>query len=208
MAHAAPPYMTDDGRVRVSHNTGTRSQSMSNATKGEFVMDLKRIREQARKDMDDGPVTQTYGADRETVLKLLNGALATELVCVLRYKRHYFMAKGINSEAVAQEFLEHANEEQGHADTLAARIVQLGGEPDFAPDSLSKRSHSEYKEGKNLTDMIRENLVAERIAIDTYREIIRYLGDGDVTTRRMFEEILAVEEEHADDMADLLSGRE
>ncbi|AUT67867.1 MULTISPECIES: ferritin-like domain-containing protein [Paraburkholderia] len=181
---------------------------MSNATKGEFVMDLKRIREQARKDMDDGPVTQTYGADRETVLKLLNGALATELVCVLRYKRHYFMAKGINSEAVAQEFLEHANEEQGHADTLAARIVQLGGEPDFAPDNLSKRSHSEYKEGKNLTDMIRENLVAERIAIDTYREIIRYLGDGDVTTRRMFEEILAVEEEHADDMADLLSGRE
>jgi bacterioferritin len=181
---------------------------MSNATKGEFVMDLKRIREQARKDMDDGPVTQTYGADRETVLKLLNGALATELVCVLRYKRHYFMAKGINSEAVAQEFLEHANEEQGHADTLAARIVQLGGEPDFAPDNLSKRSHSDYKEGKNLTDMIRENLVAERIAIDTYREIIRYLGDGDVTTRRMFEEILAVEEEHADDMADLLSGRE
>jgi bacterioferritin len=208
MAHAAPPHMTDGGRVRISHNTGTRSQSMSNATKGEFVMDLKRIREQARKDMDDGPVTQTYGADRETVLKLLNGALATELVCVLRYKRHYFMAKGINSEAVAQEFLEHANEEQGHADTLAARIVQLGGEPDFAPDSLSKRSHSEYKEGKNLTDMIRENLVAERIAIDTYREIIRYLGDGDVTTRRMFEEILAVEEEHADDMADLLSGRE
>jgi bacterioferritin len=208
MAHAAPPHMTDGGRVRISHNTGTRSQSMSNATKGEFVMDLKRIREQARKDMDDGPVTQTYGADRETVLKLLNGALATELVCVLRYKRHYFMAKGINSEAVAQEFLEHANEEQGHADTLAARIVQLGGEPDFAPDNLSKRSHSEYKEGKNLTDMIRENLVAERIAIDTYREIIRYLGDGDVTTRRMFEEILAVEEEHADDMADLLSGRE
>ena len=181
---------------------------MSNETKGEFVMDLKRIREQARKDMDDGPVTQTYGANRETVLKLLNDALATELVCVLRYKRHYFMAKGINSEAVAQEFLEHANEEQGHADTLAARIVQLGGEPDFAPDSLSKRSHSEYKEGNNLTDMIRENLVAERIAIDTYREIIRYLGDGDVTTRRMFEEILAVEEEHADDMADLLSGRE
>ena len=180
---------------------------MSNATKGEFVMDLKRIREQARKDMDDGPVTQTYGADRETVLKLLNGSLATELVCVLRYKRHYFMAKGINSEAVAQEFLEHANEEQQHADMLAARIVQLGGSPDFAPDTLTGRSHSEYKEGKDLTDMIRENLVAERIAIDTYREIIRYLGDSDTTTRRIFEEILAVEEEHADDMADLLSGR-
>jgi bacterioferritin len=181
---------------------------MSKSSKGEFVMDLERIREQARKDMDEGPVTSTYGADRDTVLKLLNGALATELVCVLRYKRHYFMAKGINSEAVAQEFLEHANEEQEHADTLAARIVQLGGEPDFAPASLTARSHSEYKEGNGLTDMIRENLIAERIAIDTYREIIRYLGDGDVTTRRMFEEILAVEEEHADDMADLLTGRE
>ncbi|CAD6533985.1 bacterioferritin [Paraburkholderia sabiae] len=181
---------------------------MSKSSKGEFVMDLERIRQQARKDMDEGPVTSTYGADRDTVLKLLNGALATELVCVLRYKRHYFMAKGINSEAVAQEFLEHANEEQQHADTLAARIVQLGGEPDFAPNSLTSRSHSEYKEGNGLTDMIRENLIAERIAIDTYREIIRYLGDGDVTTRRMFEEILAVEEEHADDMADLLTGRE
>jgi bacterioferritin len=181
---------------------------MSKSSKGEFVMDLERIRQQARKDMDEGPVTSTYGADRETVLKLLNGALATELVCVLRYKRHYFMAKGINSEAVAQEFLEHANEEQQHADTLAARIVQLGGEPDFAPNSLTSRSHSEYKEGNGLTDMIRENLIAERIAIDTYREIIRYLGDGDVTTRRIFEEILPVEEEHADDMADLLTGRE
>jgi bacterioferritin len=158
--------------------------------------------------MDEGPVTSSYGADRETVLKLLNGALATELVCTLRYKRHYFMAKGINSEAVAQEFAEHAAEEQGHADTLAARIVQLGGAPDFAPDSLTGRSHSEYKEGTSLTDMIRENLIAERIAIDTYREIIRYLGDGDVTTRRIIEEILAVEEEHADDMADLLAGRE
>ena len=173
-----------------------------------FVSDIKALRERARRHIEQGAITEGYQADRETVIKICNEALATEIVCVLRYKRHYFMAKGINSEAVAQEFLEHANEEQGHADTLAARIVQLGGEPDFAPDSLSKRSHSEYKEGKNLTDMIRENLVAERIAIDTYREIIRYLGDGDVTTRRMFEEILAVEEEHADDMADLLSGRE
>ncbi|SEK05077.1 ferritin-like domain-containing protein [Paraburkholderia diazotrophica] len=180
---------------------------MSKSSKGEFVMDLQKIREQARKDMDEGPVTQSYGADREAVLKLLNGALATELICTLRYKRHYFMAKGINSEAVAQEFLEHATQEQEHADQLAARIVQLGGEPDFAPDSLTARSHSEYKEGRDLTDMIRENLVAERIAIDTYREIIRYLGDGDVTTRRIFEEILAVEEEHADDMVDLLAGR-
>jgi bacterioferritin len=183
---------------------------MSKSSKGEFVMDLEKIRAQARKDMDEGPVTSSYGADRETVLKLLNGALATELVCTLRYKRRYFMAKGIDSEAVAQEFAEHATEEQGHADTLAARIVQLGGAPDFAPDSLTGRSHSEYKEGTSLTDMIRENLIAERIAIDTYREIIRYLGDGDgdVTTRRILEEILAVEEDHADDMADLLPSRE
>ena len=185
----------------------TTTQAQAAAKKGPFVMDLERIRTQARKDMDEGPVTESYGADRKTVIKLLNGSLATEIVCTLRYKRHYFMAKGINSEAVAQEFLEHANEEQQHADMLAARIVQLGGEPDFAPDTLTGRSHSEYKEGKDLVDMIRENLVAERIAIDTYREIIRYLGDSDTTTRRIFEEILAVEEEHADDMADLLSGR-
>lgn len=173
-----------------------------------FVMDIKKIREDARKHMSDGAVTQSYGADRETVLKLLNDSLATEIVCVLRYKRHHFMAKGINSEAVAAEFGEHATQEQEHADLIAERIVQLGGEPDFAPDSLKTRSHSEYKEGGDLTDMIRENLIAERIAIDTYREIVRYLGEKDVTTRRMFEDILAVEEEHADDMADLLEGRE
>ncbi|SAL19236.1 ferritin Dps family protein [Caballeronia peredens] len=172
-----------------------------------FVIDVEKIRADARQHMDEGPVTSTYGADRETVLKLLNDSLATEIVCTLRYKRHYFMAKGIHSEAVAQEFLEHAHEEQEHADTLAERIVQLGGAPNFAPDGLASRSHSEYSEGKDLIDMIRENLIAERIAIDTYREIIRYLGDKDVTTRRIFEEILAVEEEHADDMADLLEGR-
>jgi bacterioferritin len=173
-----------------------------------FVMDVQKIRDDARKHMSDGPVTPSYGADRQTVLKLLNDALATEIVCTLRYKRHHFMAKGINSEAVAAEFAEHATEEQEHADRFAERIVQLGGAPDFAPDSLKTRSHSEYEEGKDLTDMIRENLVAERIAIDTYREIIKYLGDGDVTTRRIFEEVLAVEEEHADDMADLLEGRQ
>jgi bacterioferritin len=178
-----------------------------NESKDAFVLDVEKIRADARQHMDEGPVTSTYGADRETVLKLLNDALATEIVCTLRYKRHYFMAKGIHSEAVAAEFLEHANEEQEHADTLAERIVQLGGEPNFAPDSLQSRSHSEYKEGQDLIDMIRENLIAERIAIDTYREIIRYLGDKDVTTRRIFEDILAVEEEHADDMADLLQGR-
>jgi len=176
-------------------------------SKDPFVLDVEKIRSDARQHMDEGPVTATYGADREVVLKLLNDALATEIVCTLRYKRHYFMAKGIHSEAVAQEFLEHANEEQEHADTLAERIVQLGGAPNFAPDGLSSRSHSEYSEGKDLIDMIRENLIAERIAIDTYREIIRYLGDKDVTTRRIFEDILAVEEEHADDMADLLEGR-
>jgi bacterioferritin len=183
-------------------------QSSSSGKTDPFVLDVEKIRSDARKHMDEGPITSTYGADREVVLKLLNDALATEIVCTLRYKRHYFMAKGIHSEAVAQEFAEHASEEQEHADTLAERIVQLGGAPNFAPDSLKSRSHSEYKEGNNLIDMIRENLIAERIAIDTYREIIRYLGDKDVTTRRLFETILAVEEEHADDMADLLEGRD
>ncbi|HZZ13872.1 MAG TPA: ferritin-like domain-containing protein [Paraburkholderia sp.] len=183
-------------------------EAVASKSSDPFVMDIEKIRADARKHMSDGAVTQTYGADLDTVLKLLNDALATEIVCTLRYKRHHFMAKGINSEAVAAEFAEHAAEEQEHADMIAERIVQLGGEPDFAPDGLKTRSHSEYKEGSNLTDMIRENLVAERIAIDTYREIVRYLGEKDVTTRRMFEEILAVEEEHADDMADLLEGRE
>ena len=169
-----------------------------------FEIDLKRVRDDARRNIEQGPVTEGYNADRETVLKLLNDSLATELVCVLRYKRHYFMAKGIASESVAAEFAQHAAEEQDHADKLAARIVQLGGEPDFAPQTLAQRSHSEYREGTDLKDMIRENLVAERIAIESYRAIIRYLGDSDTTTRRIFEEILAVEEEHADDMTDLL----
>jgi len=179
---------------------------MSNSP-ASFEIDLKRVRDDARRNIEQGPVTEGYGADRETVLKLLNAALATELVCVLRYKRHFFMAKGIESESVAAEFAEHATEEQEHADKLAARIVQLGGEPDFAPQTLAQRSHSEYREGTDLKDMIRENLVAERIAIETYREIIRYLGDSDTTTRRIFEEILAVEEEHADDMTDLLDSK-
>ena len=169
-----------------------------------FEIDVKRLRDDARHNMEQGPVTASYGADRDTVLKLLNDSLATELVCVLRYKRHYFMAKGIESESVAAEFAQHATEEQEHADKLAARIVQLGGEPDFAPQTLAQRAHSEYREGTDLTDMIRENLVEERIAIETYRAIIRFLGDSDTTTRRIFEEILAVEEEHADDMTDLL----
>ncbi|HEY9461234.1 MAG TPA: ferritin-like domain-containing protein [Paralcaligenes sp.] len=169
-----------------------------------FVMDVKAIRARARENLDRGAVTEGYTADRSTVLKLLNDALATELVCVLRYKRHQYMASGIHAEPVAAEFAAHAAEEQGHADMIAARIIELGGAPDFAPDSLSGRSHSEYVEGANLKDMIKENLVAERIAVDSYREIIVYLGDRDPTTRRMMEEILAVEEEHAQDMADLL----
>lgn len=170
-----------------------------------FLTDVKTLRERARKHIDDGAVTAGYAAERDTVIKLLNDALATELVCVLRYRRHYFMAKGPNSKSVADEFLAHSNEEQGHADQIAERIVQLGGEPDFAPDGLTSRSHAEYVEGKTLTDMIREDLVAERVAIDSYREIVKFLGDRDPTSRRLMEDILAVEEEHADDMADLLA---
>jgi len=171
-----------------------------------FVTDVKALRERARKHIEQGAVTEGYKVDVETVVKILNEALATELVCVLRYKRHYYMAKGINSDSVKAEFLEHANEEQGHADQIAARIVQLNGEPDFNPDILSKRSHAQYIEGKNLIDMIKEDLVAERIAIDSYREMINYVGDRDTTTKRMLESILAVEEEHAEDLGGLLEG--
>lgn len=174
------------------------------ATKGAFLTDIKALRERARKHIEQGAVTAGYKADRETVIRLLNEALATEIVCVLRYKRHYFMASGINADAVAQEFLQHANEEQAHADQIAARIVQLQGEPNFNPEGLLTRSHAEYVEGANLVDMIKEDLVAERIAIDSYREMIAYLGDKDPTTRRMMEGILAMEEEHADDLVSLL----
>jgi len=169
-----------------------------------FLTDVKTLRERARQHIDEGAVTASYAADRETVLKLLNDSLATEIVCVLRYRRHYFMAKGLQAKSIADEFLAHSNEEQGHADQIADRIVQLGGEPNFSPDGLSARSHAEYVEGHSLVDMIREDLVAERIAIDSYREIVQYLGTKDSTTRRLMEGILAVEEEHADDMADLL----
>jgi bacterioferritin len=170
------------------------------------LTDVRTLRKNARQRVDDGAVTAGYAADREAVVKLLNDALATEIVCVLRYRRHYFMARGIHSQSVAGEFLAHSNEEQGHADQIAERIVQLGGEPDFAPDTLAGRSHAEYVPGTSLTDMIRENLVAERIAIDSYRDAIAFLGAEDPTTRRMLEGILAVEEEHADDLADLLKG--
>lgn len=169
-----------------------------------FLTDIKTLRERARKHIMDGAVTSGYRGDRTTVIKLLNEALATELVCILRYKRHHFMATGINADSVAAEFMVHANEEQGHADLIAARIVQLKGEPDFNPEGLATRSHAEYIEGDSLIDMIKEDLVAERIAIDSYGEMIRYIGDKDVTTRRMLEGILAMEEEHADDLASML----
>lgn len=169
-----------------------------------FLTDIKTLRERARKHIEKGAVTEGYSADRETVIKLLNEALATELVCVLRYKRHYFMANGIHADSVAAEFLEHANDEQGHADQIAARIVQLGGAPNFNPEGLLTRSHAEYVEGDTLTDMIKEDLVAERIAIDSYREMVNYFGNDDPTSRRMIEGILAVEEEHADDLVSLL----
>ncbi len=169
-----------------------------------FLTDIKTLRERARQHIENGAVTQGYSADRETVIKLLNEALATEIVCVLRYRRHYFMASGINAESVAAEFLQHSNEEQGHADQISQRIVQLQGEPNFNPEGLLTRSHAEYVEGTSLTDMIKEDLVAERIAIDSYREMVNYLGSDDPTTRRMMEDILAVEEEHADDLVNML----
>ncbi|MBD1555053.1 ferritin-like domain-containing protein [Pseudomonas typographi] len=167
------------------------------------LTDKHVLRERARQHVDQGAVTEGYQADREEVLRLLNESLATELVCTLRYKRHYFMANGLKASIAADEFLEHATQEAEHADRLAERIVQLGGEPEFNPDLLSKMSHAEYKAGNTLKEMVYEDLVAERIAIDTYREIIQYIGDHDPTTRRIFEDILAQEEEHADDMADI-----
>jgi bacterioferritin len=174
-------------------------------TEKPFLTDVQELRRRARQHIEEGAVTDGYRADRETVIKLLNEALATEIVCVLRYKRHYFMAQGIHADPIAQEFLQHANEEQGHADQIAGRIVQLGGAPNLNPDGLLMRSHSEYVEGQNLVDMIKEDLVAERVAIDSYTEMIRYIGEDDYTTRRMLEGILAVEEEHADDLSSFLA---
>jgi bacterioferritin len=172
---------------------------------GEFLSDVKAIRRRAREHIDQGPITVGYKAEREKVIAVLNEVLATELVCVLRYKRHYFMASGINAEPVAQEFLEHANEEQMHADMVAERITQLQGEPNFNPETLATRSHSEYVEGNSLVEMIREDLVAERIAIESYSEIIRWLANDDPTTRSLIEEILKKEEEHANDLSTLLA---
>jgi bacterioferritin len=176
----------------------------ANSNYGQFVSDLEEIRRKAREHIENGAVTDRYRADRDTVIRILNDALATELVCVLRYKRHHYMATGIHAQAVAEEFLEHAQEEQEHADSIAERITQLDGEPDFNPETLVKRSHSQYVPGTSLIDMIKEDLVAERIAIDSYSDIIRYLGDKDPTSRRVMEKILAKEEEHAEDMKTLI----
>jgi len=170
-----------------------------------FLTDIKELRKRARAHMEQGAVTEGYQADRGKVVRLLNEALATEIICVLRYKRHFYMAEGIHADPVAQEFLQHANEEQAHADQIAARIVQLGGSPNFSPEGLATRSHSEYVEGESLIDMVKEDLIAERIAIDSYGEMIRFIGDTDPTTRRMLEGILAMEEEHADDLASILA---
>jgi bacterioferritin len=171
----------------------------------EFLTDIKTLRARARQHIENGAVTEGYTANLETVIRILNEALATELVCVLRYKRHYYMATGIHAQAVAAEFLEHANEEQGHADQIAARIIQLQGKPNMNPEGLTSRSHSEYKEAGTLVDMIKENLIAERIAIESYADMARYFGEKDPTTRRMIEGILANEEEHAEDLASLLA---
>jgi bacterioferritin len=168
------------------------------------LSDVATLRERARRHLDQGAVTENYGADKDTVVRLLNEALATEIVCTLRYKRHYFTAMGLASGSIADEFMEHARQEEEHADWIAERIVQLGGEPDFSPGTLLARSHAEYVEGKSIVDMIREDLVAERIAIESYRELVQFLGNDDPTTRRLMEQILAVEEEHAEDMVSLI----
>lgn len=170
-----------------------------------FKADIEEIRRRALEKMDDGAVTAFYRADREKVIEVLNEVLATETVCVLRYKNHYFMAKGIHANGVEDEFLEHANDEQQHADMVAKRITELGGTPNLNPEGLATRSHAQYGTGESLEEMIREDLVAERIAVATYSEIIRWLGNDDPTTRRMMESLLATEEEHADDMAKLLA---
>lgn len=177
---------------------------MSDSTEQPFLTDIEELRRRAREDMDKGAVTSTYGRDLTQAIRILNQVLASEIVCVLRYKRHYFMANGIQAEPVAQEFLQHANDEQLHADQVALRITQLGGEPNFNPEGLLTRSVAEYKEGTTLVEMIKEDLLAERVVVMWYAEIIRWFGDYDSTTRRLMEDLLAKEEEHANDLADLL----
>jgi bacterioferritin len=187
-------------------NTQNATPDKGNAKGRPALSDTETLRKRARQHIEEGAVTESYAAEREAVIKMLNEALATELVCTLRYKRHYFMADGIHAAPVAAEFLEHATQEMAHADSLAKRIVELGGQPDFSPDTLSSRSHAEYVEGASLRDMIKENLIAERIAIESYREMINYLGENDTTTTLLLKAILAVEEEHAEDLSSLMQG--
>jgi bacterioferritin len=179
---------------------------MRQAMQQPFITDVKALRERARRNLDDGALGSNYVGDVDKTIEILQSVLATELVCVLRYTMHSIAASGISSESVKEEFATHAREEHEHALQVAERINQLGGKPNFNPEGLLTRSASQYVEGENLVDMIKENLIAERIAIDSYREIIEYLGEKDTTTRRMFEEILAVEEEHAEDLVSLLGG--
>ena len=188
----------DSAALRASRKEGIVKEAIG-------LTDVKTLRARARQGIEDGAMTAGYKAKVETVIKLLNEALATEIVCVLRYKRHYFMAKGISSLSVKGEFLQHAIEEQAHADQLAERIVQLGGEPNLSPEGILDRSHSEYVEGESLAEMIKEDLIAERVAIDSYREMITYVGTDDPTTRKVLEKILAQEEEHAEDLSSLLT---
>jgi len=180
--------------------------SWSSKSEQPFLTDVKTLRARARQHIEQGAVTAGYRADRGVVLRLLNEALATEIVCVLRYKRHYFTATGIHAQAVKAEFLEHAAAEQEHADRIAERIIQLDGSPNFSPEGLLSRSHCEYVEGSSLVEMITEDLIAERIAVDSYAEVISFIGNDDPTTRRMLEQILADEEEHAEELASLLEG--
>jgi len=194
------------GYVSARHifQEGSAAMAMEDPKATPFLTDIKELQRRAREHVERGAVTPAYRGDVQTAIKLLNEALATEIVCVLRYRRHYFMAAGIHSQAVADEFLEHANEEQEHGDKISERIRQLGGAPDFNPQGLLTRSHSQYVEGASLIDMIKENLIAERIAIESYTEMARFFGENDPTSRRLMESVLAQEEEHADDMATLL----
>lgn len=196
--------MSTNGTQTSNSADSQRAAGTPTEGKHSFLSDIQALRARARQHVFNGAVTPSYGANREAVLQMLNEALATELVCVLRYRRHYFMANGALGEAIKGELLAHANEEQAHADQIAERIVQLGGEPDMNPMGIANRSHSEYVEGNTLAEMVREDLVAERVAIESYSEMIRYIGDGDPTTRRMLEGILAVEEEHAEELASML----
>lgn len=172
-------------------------------TESTFVASVKKIREDARKHIESGAITKNYNAAKGTLLILLNNALATETICALRYKKHYYTASKLGASVAAKEFLEHAQQESEHADALAKRIVQLGGDPDLNPESILGRAHADYVDCDNLKDMIKENLIAERIAVDSYRELIKYIGNSDPTTRCVLEQILAVEEEHADDLLDV-----